>query len=285
MVNPLFFAGALYVLWRLSWTFNREVWVKTGVMNAVLNNLPDTVVNKTLVRAVFFQGTRDFAYDRPIDLIADVAALGVKGATLKLGIPVLQRIIASLGTRAVVKQLEAIPELVQNLSDLGRSFENLGEFAVRFQETLKFLEGQGKQVLEPGAKLFQEATDVALETVDFSTDIVDFAQAPDAAKAVGIGVKALKLIQSFIDLFRRASDLVEEVRPPTPPIPLDPGLRRGLEPPAAPVTPPPRPPGLGLPIGLQKVTTFAAQAVPFIGLLTTILKKRRGPVEFRGLQF
>ncbi len=123
------------------------------------------------------------AYDSIPDLLTDLAALGVKAGLLRLGVPLGQRLLATLGTKAAGEALETMFDFLGIRRPTGLPAiptpEAIEDIAQRRLENIKE---------EPAVR---EALKVAETSINLVDQVVTFAGAPSLEGAIGVGTALL----------------------------------------------------------------------------------------------
>lgn len=266
---PFLIAGVVYTLTRVASTFGAWVWDRTGVTELFefARNHPDAAKRRDF-RAILgsMDIARRLAYDLTtnegrLEMAADLAAVGFKFGALKLGIPLIQRLVGAAGTGFVVR---ALPDLVTMVTDLSGFLQE----GPSFLKTLTDSWNEAVRTIEEGKKLAGEAgdvlaagTEVGLETLDFVGKATAFAAAPSVLSAPGLIIDAVELAESIIGFIASVIAFLpetteeerEELRFLREELPEDPG--RFVPKPSRPKRP--RPKSVG-PILLEVLDTYEA---------------------------
>ena len=205
-----------------------------------------------------------WAYDDPVDLIADVAGLGVNISSVLKGVGIAGRIGRVVGTQTAIRGTEFFVDLIGALTDV----TDPNEIIEGLQGAVDDLTDAADPVVDAGIK-------VAFHIAEVTGDVVSFIANPGFQTTVELSKSIDAMIKgflSFIGVFREA------IPPPGPPPPplvgrADIGLFGipGVEPPT-PDVPPPRPPRIEGLIGELEISTI------------TGLKRVREEIEKDGIE-
>ncbi len=240
---PFLITGWVYVLTRLSGTLQKHVFEDLKGVRDVrtfrreLEGVQGEEAAR--LRAMLDLQLRGWdiangiAYDDPVELLADLAAMGVKTGLLKAGEALGTRILAALGVKSGVEILGAVTDAIQTMTKI-ESFLDLIPGLNRFQEKYNEAVDLSDPVIKAGIDVAFEIGDLANATAGF---LGSFAGIPGplglaaaAPAAVNLVKQAMDVVGSILSFFGLVQETVEPFIPeppePRPPLPLDPGLRR-----------------------------------------------------------
>ncbi len=290
-------AWAIYLLFRTSATLQKHVfgpplWGPIEKARRALNEGDVSGLTPEGRRKVlrarrwlnFITGFRDFAeefaWNKPSEVIADLAGFGVKATLRKVGVALIPRVFAGIGTKQATQLSFDLVEIAGRASEALASIDSFADLRdVVFGEVLDQLtpfEGPLTDIAEAA----MDAADPMVKGAEVILEVVEFAKNP-GDRAAGQGV--VEAVVNFVDAvgawFGNLFGAVEEALPPPPPPPP-------VTPP--PVVPPPVvPPRPFPPMAIRRDIVFRgarvlnAVSLPILG----IVKEARRRAEFRGLQF
>lgn len=251
---PFLIAGAVFILLKVSGTLQRFVYEELQGVKDVRatrdwlrrKRFDDPEKERARIDALrgleFITGIWDIAitnsYDPTtnegrIEMAADLGALGFKLGALKLGLPIVGRVVGALGTRFVVAEGLSLATGLGSIIDVfsgkaaGQTFGEIGDAIKSANELIN----QGKRAGDAFLPLVEEGTSLAFDSVDVAIKAGAFATAPSIVGGVSLAVEAAKLVEGFLRFFGLVQELVPEVEEELKPferfgpLPLDPGLR------------------------------------------------------------
>ncbi len=223
---PFLITGWVYVLVRLSGTLQKHVFEKLKGVRDV-RTFRRELEGKPGEEAARLRSLLDFqlrgwdvangiAYDDPVDLLGDLAAMGVKTGLLKAGERLGVRVLAALGVKGGTEIVGALVDAVQTMTKI-ESFLDLIPGLDRFQERYNEAVDLSDPVIKAGIDVAFEIGDLANATVGF---IGSFAGIPGplglaaaAPAAVNLVKQAIDVVNSILSFFGLVQETVEPFIP------------------------------------------------------------------------
>lgn len=218
---PFLVAGWVYVLTRLSGTLQKHVFgpmvrphfeTLEKAARAMMRSQDPEVREKgrqalRLLSPVTasYDFAEGIAYDDPVELLADLAALGVKTGLFKLGEAVLPRILAALGVKSSIELVGALTDAIQSVTKI-ESFLDLIPALGRFREQVDEAVDRSNPVITSGI-------DVAFEIGELATAAAGFTVAPGPVAAFNLAKQAVDVVTSILSFFGLVQETVEPFIP------------------------------------------------------------------------
>ncbi len=278
---PFLILGAVFILLKSSFTLQKFIFenyegikairrsrrdLQRAIASGKLTPEGEAKAREALAGLDIVVGVWDTAVDNAydpttregqIEIGADLAALGFKVGALKLGIPILSRVVGALGTRFAVGETLTLAlnatELVDFLTGK-QTTKTFKEIVDAFEKANELLES-GRRAGGPFLELSTEGTNVAFDIVELAVDVGQFATAPSVVGGVNMALSAVELAGSILGFLGRATGLLPEVKEafkgPKPEVRVS-GIERPVEvlafvegaTPITPLTPAPTPVGI-----------------------------------------
>ena len=189
----------------------------------ILENPPPQLLREhpDLFKAVqfFIDLNEGFAYDPTtkgglLEMVADFSALGLKIGAVRLGAPVLARIAAALGLRALIPKLADIGDLITGVQDFGDLLNNVPEFfddmTQAWNEAMELLEGKSRN--PEVQSLLTAGTKAAIDTVTFSGQAASFLASPSLIAGGALVLKGFDVVTGWLDFVVAAIPFLPEPR-------------------------------------------------------------------------
>ncbi len=247
---PLLLAArSVMVLTRVAGTLQKHLFERWGPVQTTRRALSDPKLRAAMspserAWADAVLGSWDiaigWAYDDPVDLIAEVAGLGVNISSVLKGVPIVGRIARVVGTQTAIRGTEFFVNLIGALTDV----TDPNEIIEGIQGAVDDLTDAADPVVDAGVK-------VAFHIAEVTSDVVSFIANPGFQTTVELSKSVEAMINGFLSFIGVLKEAIPPPGPPPPPLVgrADIGLFGipGVAPPTPPEipTPPPRRPTTG----------------------------------------
>ena len=221
MALPVFLiAGAVYVLLRLSGTFTKFVWRRTGLVDLLLDPPPEVRARNPAIFDVarFFINLNEArAYDLTtragiVEMTADLAALGLKITALRGGVGLISRLAAALGLRGSILNVGDLPDSLKRVIDiLGADPASVMADLVSAWARANLLLEKGKGREDELSEIIGLGTAQVLDTVKFADKAAGFLANPNVVGGAQLLLQGFDLAIGFLDFVTAAIPFIPDL--------------------------------------------------------------------------